>query len=240
MRRAMFAVLAATVLASSAFAQDYAALLAAPDRSEADRKTDEARKSDRFLAFVEPKAGMRVLDVAAGGGYTTELLARAVGPSGKVWAQNAPNALERAKAAFEARATSPAMKNVTAVARPFDDPVPPEAGGLDMITLYYSYHDIAFMPVDRAQMNKKLFEALKPGGVLIIADHSAADGAGTSVAQTLHRIEEAALRREIEAAGFKLAGTADYLRNPADKRDSRIFGMSPPADAFVHKYEKPR
>jgi predicted methyltransferase len=89
-------------------------------------------------------------------------------------------------------------------------------------------------------MNKKLFEALKPGGVLIVADHSAADGAGVSVAQTLHRIEEAALRREIEAAGFKLAGTADYLRNPADKRDARIFGMSPPADAFVHKYEKPR
>jgi predicted methyltransferase len=234
----LFALL--VLFAAPVRAQDLGAFLATPDRSEADKKTDAVRHPDKFLPFTGVKPGMRVLDVAAGGGYTTELMARAVGPTGKVFAQTPPNAPERARAALEARLKAPALANVTVVSRPFDDPVPPEATGVDIVTLYYNYHDIAFMPVDRAAMNKKLYDALKPAGVLIIADHSAAAGAGTSVAQTLHRIEEAALQKEVEAAGFKLVATADYLRNPADKRDGRIFGMSPPADAFVHKYEKPR
>ena len=111
---------------------------------------------------------------------------------------------------------------------------------LDLITFFFFYHDTTYMTVDRAAMNKKLFDALKPGGTLIVADHSAAAGAGTSVAQTLHRIEESALQKEIEAAGFKLAASGDFLRNPDDKRDARVFGMNPPADSFIHKYEKPR
>jgi predicted methyltransferase len=234
----LIALLAA--VAMPALAQDYAAILAAPDRSDADKRTDQARKSDRFLAFIAVKPGMKVLDVATGGGYTTELLARAVGPSGKVWAQDSPNASERARNAFAERSKTPAMAGVVHVVRPYDDPIPPDARDLDMITLYYNYHDFAFMPVDRAAMNKKLYDALKPGGTLIVADHSAAAGAGLSVVQTLHRIEESVLQKEVEAAGFKLAATGDFLRNPDDKRDGRIFGMNPPADSFIHKYEKPR
>jgi predicted methyltransferase len=226
--------------AAPAIAQDYGAILAAPDRSEADRNTDKARKSDLFLPFIAVKSGMKVLDVASGGGYTTELLARAVGPSGKVYAQDAPTASERARNAYDARVKTPAMAGVERVLRPYDDPIPPGVRDLDMITLYYNYHDFTFMPVDRAAMNKKLFDALKPGGTLIVADHSAAAGAGTSVAQTLHRVEESALQKEVEAAGFKLAASGDFLRNPDDKRDARVFGLNPPADSFIHKYEKPR
>ena len=220
-------------------AQDYAAILAAPDRSEADKKTDAARHTDKMLPFLGVKTGMKVLDVSVGGGYTTELLARAVGASGKVYAQDVAAPNERAKAAFDARMKTPAMANVEKVTAPYDDPIPPGVSNLDIITLFYNYHDISFMPVDRAAMDKKMFAALKPGGVLLIADHSAASGTGTSVAQTLHRIDEATVKQELEAAGFKLAATADYLRNPEDKRDTRIFASPVPVDAFVHKYQKP-
>ena len=82
------------------------------------------------------------------------------------------------------------MKNVVADIRPFDDPVPPEVGDFDLITFLFFYHDTTYMSVDRAEMNRKLFAALKPGGLLLIADHSALPGQGTTVGKTLHRIEE--------------------------------------------------
>jgi predicted methyltransferase len=219
-------------------AQDYAAILAAPDRSEADKKTDATRHTDKMLPFLGVKTGMKVLDVSVGGGYTTELLARAVGPTGKVYAQDVAAPNERAKAAFDARMKTPAMANVQQVTSPYDDPIPSGVNNLDIITLFYNYHDISFMDVDRAAMDKKMFAALKPGGILLIADHSAAAGTGTTVAKTLHRIDEATVKQEIEAAGFKLVATADYLRNPEDKRDVLIFRSPVPVDAFVHKYQK--
>jgi predicted methyltransferase len=95
------------------------------------------------------------------------------------------------------------------------------------------------MPVDRARMNRALFDALKPGGVLVIADHSAQPGAGTSVAKSLHRIEESTLRAEVEAAGFKLVAEADFLRNPGDMRDAIVFRPQTPVDEFVLKFVKP-
>ena len=95
------------------------------------------------------------------------------------------------------------------------------------------------MQVDRALMNRKMFAALKPGGFLIVADHSAKPGDGINVAKTLHRIEESTLRQEIEAAGFKLVAEADFLRNPEDPRDTRVFQPKIPVDEFVLKYQKP-
>jgi predicted methyltransferase len=239
MRRFLPFVVLLVLAVAPARAQDYAAILAAPDRSEADRKTDAARHTDKMLPFLGVKAGMKVLDVSVGGGYTTELLARAVGPTGKVYAQDVAAPNERAKAAFDARMKTPVMANVQKIASPYDDPIPPGVNNLDIVTLFYNYHDISFMDVDRAKMDKKMFDALKPGGILLIADHAAAAGTGTSVAKTLHRIDEATVKQEIEAAGFKLVATADYLRNPEDKRDTMIFRSPVPVDAFVHKYQKP-
>ena len=109
------------------------------------------------------------------------------------------------------------MKNVVHVVRNFDDPIPPDVSNLDLITFFFAYHDITYMPVDRAAMNKKMFAALKPGGFLVIADHSAKPGDGVNVAKTLHRIEESTLRQEIEAAGFKLVGRGRF---PAPSRRS--------------------
>ena len=219
-------------------AQDYAAIIAAPDRADSDRQTDRRRDPVKLLSFTAVKPGMTVLDMGAGGGYSTELMARAVGPTGKVYGQDYETGA-RAKERFEARMKTEAMKNVVALARPFDDPLPAEVRNLDLITFFFFYHDTTYMAVDRAAMNKKLFGALKPGGFLIIADHSAKPGAGTSVGKTLHRIEESVLRSEVEAAGFKLAASADFLRHPEDPRDERIFQPKVPVDEFVLKFQKP-
>jgi len=221
-------------------AQDYAAIVAAADRSEADRQTDKRRDPVRLLAFTGVKAGMTVLDMGAGGGYSTELMARAVGAGGKVYGQDSTEGSPRAKERFEARMKTPAMTNVVALVRPFDDPVPAGAGPFDLITFFFFYHDTTYMTVDRAVMNKKLFDALKPGGALVIADHSAKAGDGISVGKTLHRIEESVLKREVEAAGFKLVAEADFLRHPEDPRDKPIFRSEVPVDEFVLKFERPR
>jgi predicted methyltransferase len=93
------------------------------------------------------------------------------------------------------------------------------------------------MAVDRAKMNAKLFAALKPGGFLVIADHSAA--AGATVGRSLHRIEESTLRNEVEAAGFKLVGAGDFWRHPEDTRDFTTQPPTKPADEFVLKFQKP-
>jgi predicted methyltransferase len=219
-------------------AQDYAAIIAAPDRADADRQTDQRRDPVKLLTFTGVKTGMKVLDMGAGGGYSTELMARAVGPSGKVYGQDYETAA-RAKERFEARMKTDAMKNVVALARPFDDPLPAEVGNLDLITFFFFYHDTTYMTVDRAAMNKKLFAALKPGGMLIIADHSAKEGAGTTVGKTLHRIEQNTLETEVLAAGFQLIAAGEFLRHPEDTRDEKIFGAKVPIDEFVLKFRKP-
>ncbi|WMT75541.1 class I SAM-dependent methyltransferase [Bradyrhizobium sp. Ash2021] len=235
------AVLAATAApAQDAKTPDYAAIVAAPDRADADRQADQRRQPAKMLAFAGVQTGMKILDMEASAGYSTELLARSVGPAGTVYAQDSAAVIERfVKDKFDIRAQKPAMKNVVHVIRDFDDPIPADASGLDMITFFFAYHDITYMQVDRAVMNKKMFAALKPGGFLIIADHSAKPGDGTNVAKTLHRIEESTLRQEIEAAGFKLAAEGDFLRHPEDPREAAVFRPQVPTDEFVLKYQKP-
>src|SRR4051794_4678898 len=238
------AIFAACVAMTAATAQerapDYAAIVAAPDRTDADLQTDKRRDPGKLLAFSGAHSGMKALDMGAGGGYSTELMARAVAPGGVIYGQNPADIGERAKTRFEARLKTPGGKNIVSIARPFDDPLPADVRDLDLITFLFFYHDTTYMPVDRAEMNRKLYAALKPGGMLVIADHSAKPGAGTSVGKSLHRIEESALRREVEAAGFKLVTEGDFWRHPEDARD---FSIQPPSgkaiDEFVLKFQKP-
>jgi predicted methyltransferase len=219
-------------------APDYGSVIAAQDRTPADRQTDERRKPDELLAFTGVRPGMKVLDVGAGGGYSTELLARAVGTRGVVYGQNAPT-MQRARETFDKRAEGPAMKNVIAVYQPFEDPVPAGVRDLDLITFFFLYHDTVHLGVDRAKMNRALFQALKPGGLLIVSDHSARPGDGTSVTKSLHRIEESAVRQEVEAAGFRYVGEGGFLRNPADPRSNPVSKPVIPNDEFVLKFRKP-
>ena len=106
-------VAAAIAISAPAVAQDYAAVVNAPDRSEADRKNDERRAPQKILALAGVKPGWTILDMGAGAGYSTELMARATGPTGKVYGQNPPDMMERAKTGYDERAKSPAMQNVT-------------------------------------------------------------------------------------------------------------------------------
>ncbi len=251
--------------ASTLSRERIAEILASPDRTAADRTNDVRRKPDQMLVFIGLRPGMVALDLSAGGGYTTELLARAVGPSGRVYGQSAPrdpNRLPPKPAAPEGaaapairapagppssparlaeRTKNPALRHIVAVVRKFEDPVPDDAAsnGLDLVTLMFNYHDLGFLGVDRAQMNRAVFAALKAGGMYVIADHSGRPGTGISESGSLHRIEESYLRREVEAAGFKLADEGNFLRNPSDPRDKNTPDPPQPKDEFVLKFVKP-
>ncbi len=255
-----------TVLSKDRIAE----IVASPDRSAADRGNDLRRKPDQILAFIGVHPGMVALDLSAGGGYTTELLARAVGPGGHVYGQSAPrgpestprpgvapegNTAPPAKSGADAtprtarpsspqalaeRAKNSRLTNISALVRPFEDPIPLEVStqGLDLVTIMFNYHDLGHLGVDRARMNKAVFAALKPGGIYVIADHSGRAGTGISESGTLHRIEESFLRHEVEAAGFRLVGSADFLRNPFDPRDKNTPEPPQPKDEFFLKFIK--
>jgi len=213
----------------------YQAVVASPIRTDQDRRTDAARHPAEFLAFAGVRPGMRVLDVSTGGGYTSQILALAVGPSGTLYAQ-APNP----GATVRGRLTANPQSNFVLVARPFEDPVPDDARDLDLVTLVLNYHDIAYLPVDRARMNQRIFAALKPGGRFVVVDHAARSGTGTADTRTLHRIDEAVVRSEVQQAGFVLDSEGKFLRNPDDPRD-KSSGDSPFfTDKFVLRFVKPR
>ena len=80
----------ATQNSSTLSKESIAEIIASPDRSASDKVNDVRRKPDLILAFIGIRSGMIALDLSAGGGYTTELLARAVGPTGRVYGQSAP------------------------------------------------------------------------------------------------------------------------------------------------------
>jgi predicted methyltransferase len=219
--------------------------VAAADRSDADRALDAGRFPAETLAFFDIRPGMRVAELGAGGGYTTELLARAVGPTGRVYGQNPKFILERfAEKPWSERLAKPVNAPVVRVDREFDDPLPPEARDLDAVLIVLLYHDTVWLETDRARMNAAVFAALRSGGIYGVIDHSARPGDGARATKTLHRIEESVPVGEIEKAGFVLEATADFMRNPEDARD---WSASPSSagerrgtsDRFVLRFRKP-
>ena len=221
------------------------AAVAAPDRSADDRALDDGRNPAAMLAFFGIAPGMKVAELGTGGGYTSELLARTVGPAGKVYAQNSQLILDRfAQKPWTERLQKPVMANVVRLDRPFDDPFPDDVKDLDAVLIVLFYHDTYWQKVDRAKMNAAVMRVLKPGGVYGIVDHSAAAGHGESDVESLHRIEESTLRADVEKAGFILEGSADFLKRPDDTRD---WSASPrtagekrgTSDRFVLKFVKP-
>ena len=188
---------------------------------------------------------MHVADLGSGTGYTTELLARAVGPNGKVYSQNDPMLVQKfLDKPLSERLARPANKNVVREDRKFDDPLPADAQSLDLVVDYIFYHDAVSLGADRDKMNSAVFAALKPGGTYVIVDASAKSGDGVNDTKTLHRIDESVVKTEVLKAGFTFVNSADFLRNPSDTRD---WNSSPMAagdrrgteDRFVFKFAKP-
>ena len=217
--------------------------IAAKDRTDNDRALDAGRKPGEMLAFFKIAPGQKVGEMFAGPGYTDELVARVVGDGGKVYAQNTKDIADKfARKPLAARASKHA--NIVVVEQPTEDPFPDAKGDLDAVICIINYHDFVWQKVDRDKMNKAVLAALKPGGVYGIVDTSAEKGSGTRDVDTLHRIDEEVVKQEVTAAGFKLDGESDALRNPDDKRD---WNSSPKAagerrgtaDKFTLRFVKP-
>jgi predicted methyltransferase len=211
----------------------YQSAIASPIRTDDDRKEDAKRKPAEFLAFAQVRPGMKAFDIASGGGTTAALLTAAVGSKGEVWAQNAkPNPK------LQERVGNATLPNLHAVVADFNDPVPKGTPPLDLVTINMSYHDIANTPADRAAMNKRLYEALKPGGTLVIIDNAAKKGSGLSATKTLHRIDEDTVVDEVTKAGFKVDARSDYLHVASDPREQPFFKMDKPDDKFALRFKK--
>jgi predicted methyltransferase len=218
----------------------------APDRSADDRALDAGRKPKEVLSFCRIGAGAQVAELGAGGGYTAELLARVVGPSGKVYGQNNKLFLERfADKPWSERLKKPVNAGIVRLDREFDEPLPPELNRkLDAVLLVLLYHDTVWLKADRAKMNANILASLKPGGYFCVVDHSARPGSGVSAVEKLHRIEEKIVVDEVTKAGFVLVDEGQMLRNPADPRD---WSTSPrtaaekrgTSDRFVLRFQKP-
>jgi predicted methyltransferase len=248
---ALAVLLAVSAMASSrADAADpspaIAAAVADPSRPATDTVRDADRKPLEVLAFAGVKPGDRVADYAAGAGYFTRLFADVAGPSGRVYA-SVPSGLYRysniQKGMADIAAFITGHPNVSLM---FGEPIRvaryPEK--LDLFWISQNYHDLKdpFMgPVDMAAFNRAVFAALKPGGIYIVLDHVAAPGSPPDVTDTLHRIEPAVVRREVEAAGFRFVGESKVLANPADPHTSGPFDPSIQGrtDQFIYKFRKP-
>lgn len=215
--------------------------LAAPSRSEEDRARDAGRMPGQVLEFFGIGAGSRVADLLAGGGYYTRILTPVVGPEGAVYTGNNPFFERFGGEALTALLSEPGFENVMRIDGPVDEIALPSDGSLDAVMIAIAYHDLWLTDEDRSEFNRRVLAALKPGGVYGIIDHSAAEGTGTSVIESLHRIEESVIVDEITGDGFELAASGDFLSNPDDDRSLRVFDPSVrgQTDRFVLRFEKP-
>jgi predicted methyltransferase len=223
-----------------------AAAIADPARPVTDIARDANRKPAAMLEFAGIKEGDKVADYAVGQGYFTRLFSAIVGPRGHVYG-SVPNTLYKypniVKGTAEVEAYLFTHPNASLnFGGALDVARYPEH--LDVFWISQNYHDLKdkFMgPVDTAAFNRAVFAALKPGAVYILIDHVAAAGAPADVTETLHRIEPAVVRREVEAAGFKFVGESRLLANPSDPHTAGVFDPSivGQTDQFIFKFTRP-
>ncbi|HXA40846.1 MAG TPA: methyltransferase [Phenylobacterium sp.] len=249
-RNLMVSVLAAVAvagagLAAAAVPANLTAALGDQKRPPADSSRDVARKPAELLALGEVKPGQKVADFMMGGGYFTRILSPAVGPTGKVYAYQSSEFIKfRAAYGSEQSSVVADYKNVVPLTAPVAAAGLPE--GLDLVLTVQNYHDLhlkAFPAETADTVNREIFKALKPGGIYLVVDHAAAPGSPLTVADTQHRIDEAIVKTEVEAAGFKLVTADDkLLGNPEDPHDKGVFDPSirGHTDQFVLKFRKPK
>jgi predicted methyltransferase len=255
MRQTVLAVLLALALPTVALAQvsnlHSGAITAAVQKGvndparTADKTNDARRKVALVMTFAEVKPGQKVVELIPGSGYFTRVFSAIVGPQGHVYTVW-PN--EYAKedaddvAGSQKLATDPHYANVSVLTQPANQLSAPEP--VDVVFTSQNYHDYPdkFMgKVDPAVLNKQVFDALKPGGLWVIIDHVAPDGSGMADTDTLHRIDPAIVKQQVEAAGFVFDGESNALRNPKDPHDIKVFDKSirGHTDQFIYRFRKP-
>jgi predicted methyltransferase len=215
--------------------------IASPRRPPEDVKRDDGRKPAETMAFFGIKPGMKVAEMMTSKGYFTAVLAEAVGETGKVYGQNNKWLRERFKdnqRPLSQLIDKQGYKNIVEVNSELEDPQLP--GGLDAVFVVMFYHDLYWMNVDRAAMNKAIHAALKPGGLYGIIDHHAQPGTGTSDVNKNHRIERHVVVEDVTKAGFVLAEETDLLENLKDPLTVPVFQqeLRGHTHQFVLKFKK--
>lgn len=242
----LLAAFAVGAFSAPAFAQvpaNITAALADPARPAADTARDAARHPGEIVALTGIKPGGKVVDFIIGGGYFTRILSAAVGPTGTVYAYQPAEFIKfQASYGENLKTVAAAYKNVTPLDGSLQTLDLPD--GLDAVITVQNYHDLHLKPFPAdtaAKVNAEVFKSLKPGGVFLVVDHAAAAGSGLTAPDTLHRIDIAAVKSEVEAAGFKLASESPLLHDPADPHTASVFDPSirGKTDQFILKFVKP-
>jgi predicted methyltransferase len=225
----------------------YDAAVAHAGRGADDRQRDATDQPAAVLRFSGIRPGMQVLDFFAADGYYSELLSYVVGTKGHVLLLNNTPYDKFAKDAWKDRIARQHLKNVEHVT------VDPAHMGLkdsslDAVVMVKVYHDLYWVDPEKSGWPKidvpsvldQLASALKPGGLLLVVDHSAKPGSGSSVAGTLHRIDEEYMRKDFESHGFKFVNKSEILRRPDDKLDQISYQepMLGKTDRFVYLFRK--
>jgi len=219
-----------------------------PDRPQTDRQRDVNRKPEQVLEFARVRPGLKIAELEPARGYYTRILCKAVGSSGHIDAVNfvlhfSPEQIKRMGGRMMGPTPAPktdcdnvtySVQAATALTLPSD---------LDMVWTAENYHDFhnpEFGSPDMRTFDQTVFNALKPGGVFIIEDHAAAAGTGARDTNTLHRIDPALVKQEVESVGFKYVGQSRVLHNPKDDHTQIVFKMIDKTDRFLFKFRKPQ
>ncbi|WP_292064452.1 class I SAM-dependent methyltransferase [Brevundimonas sp. UBA7664] len=221
---------------------DYAAALAGSSRPADDRARDEARHTAETLAFARVRPGQKIADMIIGGGYFTRIFSAAVGPGGRVTAWQPAEFIAFQASYGESLTAVDALANVDGIRSSMGAPDFPM--GLDLVFTAQNYHDLHLniAPADTAsRVNAAVFRALKPGGLYVVIDHHAVAGAPLTAADTVHRIDVEAVKREVLAAGFVLDGESAILANAEDPRTASVFDASirGRTSQFMLRFRKP-
>lgn len=219
-----------------------AAALAHPDRSDADRQRDVDSHPDAVMRFLNIRSGMTVLDLLAGSGYYSELLARAVGESGRVYLHN-NQGYQGLMRSLPRRLRGDGLESLTVYVREIEDINLP-SDSVDLVLMVKVYHDFYYRNNGWAIQPDSVFRTvhriLKPGGVLAVIDHRAPTGTRATFAQNLHRIAADFAREDIESRGFRLESASELLANPEDDGQASPFepALRGRTDRFLHRYVK--
>ncbi|MDT8429714.1 MAG: methyltransferase domain-containing protein [Pseudomonadales bacterium] len=225
-------------------AADVAAALSHPDRPSADVADDASRKPAQVLSFAGLETGMSVFEMEAGGGYYTEILARAVGPNGSVVMQNPPSFDDFIGDAPQVRTANGRLPNIR-ISRTNFDQLEAADNSIDLVTWILGPHELGFVANgvslgDASETFNEIARILKPGGLLLAVDHIAPAGSGIEAGGTLHRVAESVVTELATAAGLTFYRSSDLHKNPADPLTIGVFDPSIQGNTskFVVLYRK--